>query len=160
MNNKAQVQHVFIYILTIVVVGLIFLMGYKVIGNIIEQGCEAEHIKFTSDILRFVEQYDSYESYHTEQMSVPCEYEQLCFVDSSAIYDSVTITSEHALIKNSVEDGIKKNIFLIGESVEPLGFNEKVSLDNETKDMCFNATAGYFNIAFRGDGESTLIETY
>jgi hypothetical protein len=159
MRRKAQIQHVFIYILTIVVVGLILLMGYKVIGNTIKQGCEVEHIKFTSQILTLIEKYDAYGSYHTEQLAVPCDYEEICFVDAT-ILGSNTFNSNNALINNSVTAGVHKNIFLVGKTTEPLGFNQKIVLINKNEPLCFKVISKQFRIAFRGDGENTQIEEY
>ena len=157
--KKAQIQQVFIYILTIVIVGLILLMGYKIIGNTINQGCEVEHVKFTSQILGYIEKYDNYGSYHTEQIAVPCDYEELCFVDTNALGDP-NFNSNNVIISDSVQSGTQKNIFLVGETTEPIGFVEKIRLGNQNEALCFKVTAGEFLVAFEGTGNSTIIKTY
>ena len=54
---KGQVQHVFIYILTIIVVGLILLLGYKSIGGLMGQGCDVERATFASDLESKIESF-------------------------------------------------------------------------------------------------------
>ena len=153
--KNGQVQHIFIYILTIVIVGLILLMGYKVIGNTINQGCEVEHATFTSQILGLIEKYDTFGSFHVEDIAAPCDFEKICFVDKTSF--GTNIDSGYAIMDNSVKDGIEKNIFLIGETTEPVGYVEKLEVADPYY-VCINSTAGQFKVGFRGTGKTTQIE--
>ncbi|MFH1506304.1 MAG: hypothetical protein ABIE94_04955 [archaeon] len=157
-SKKGQMQHVFIYILTIVIVGLILLMGYRIIGNTIKQGCEVEHIQFTSDILSFADKHDTFGSYHKELIPVPCEFDQICFVDSQFVKDGRNSTSGNIIIDDSVTDKVYKNIFLVGKTTLPVGYVGKIQVS--TGYICVDATADKFKVAFRGTGKATQIETY
>ncbi|MBU0665813.1 MAG: hypothetical protein ABIC91_01350 [Nanoarchaeota archaeon] len=156
--KKAQIQQTFIYILTIILVGIILLIGYKSIGSIMSKGCDVEKTTFKSDIKALVERYNSYGSLNREEMNAPCDYSKVCFVDANEVGVG-TFTTTNKIIKDSVNAGIEQNIFLIKEGspsiTEPIGFSEAIKVDS--KIICINETNNKFKIQFEGTGKYTKI---
>jgi|TARA_Y100000310_G_scaffold276363_1_gene293440 hypothetical protein len=152
---RGQIQQVFIYLLTIIVVGLILLIGYKSIGGIMKKGCEVEKATFKVDIESFISKYNSYGSVHTESLKAPCSYAQICFVDKD-ILDNNNFNSSNPIIESSVRAGIEENIFLVKKEVtDAVGFMEEINVDEEI--VCINNTGGKFKIRFEGLGKETGI---
>lgn len=148
-------QQVFIYIMTIVVIGIILLLGYKAIGGLIAKGCDVEQTTFKSSLENYISKYSSFGSLHKETISVPCDYRQICFVDVAEI-GNTGFSSTNIIIQSSVRAGIEQNIFLEKKDVtEPIGFMTEVEIESGSK--CIENRNGKFYITFEGLGRSTKI---
>ncbi len=169
-NKKAQLQQVFIYIITIIIVGLIFVVGYKAIGGIMEKGCDVEVTNFKSNLKSYITKYNTYGSVQNENMKSPCDYSHICFVDTGRIQDSDPNNKVYApeivgnnqskiIIGGSANAGIEENVFLIKSQVtDPFGFYDEIEVAPPDYVVCFNSTRnGFFNITFEGTGRTTLI---
>ncbi|MBU1201826.1 MAG: hypothetical protein KJ583_02505 [Nanoarchaeota archaeon] len=154
--RKGQIHQVFIYILTIIVVGLILLIGYKSFGGIMKKGCDVEKATFKSTLESYISKYSSYGSFHMEPLKAPCAYQQICFVSSEKIGDS-GFDSSNEIIKSSVKESIKNNIFIVKDVTDAIGFNEKIVVDNTGGIVCINNTNGYFRVNFEGLGRNVSI---
>lgn len=155
---KGQIQQVFIYILTIVIVGMVLLIGYKAIGGIIGKGCDVEKATFQTNLDGYVEKYSDYGSVHKESLNAPCGSKSVCFVDAEQIANQDTEgTEDNSIIKNSVDEGIEENVFLISSDniTEPFGYNKKIQVDAGM--VCVDNTNGKFYIWFEGLGKKTNI---
>jgi hypothetical protein len=149
---KGQIQQVFIYILTIIVVGLILLVGYKAIINIMEKSCDVETTKFASSLEESIGRYTDSGSFHTVDLKAPCETLEVCFVDP----DTTSINSGYAIIDDSVNAGIKQNIFLIKPGlIEPFGYFP--SIDVQSNILCVENTNGFIRMSFEGLGQKTRV---
>ena len=159
MNPKAQITgQIFIYIMVIVVVGLIFLLGYKYIGTILGAKCDTEEAAFFANMQKFADNYDGYNEVATEEVKTPCSYSKVCFVDIQAIKDKATINQAPLPIRLSVEEGVEQNIFLLDDDKQKSGYSEKIKVKNSF--ICINRTGAYFNIRFRGTSEQTFVEPF
>ncbi|MAE13498.1 hypothetical protein CMO92_02955 [Candidatus Woesearchaeota archaeon] len=156
MKRKAQMQHVFIYIMVMVVVGGILLVGYGFVKDLLSKGCEAELFSFKTDLQKMTNTYNSHGSMNIESLNLPCEYTELCFVDRDSI-GSRGFNSPHSYIETSVQSGVDMNIFLVGPSVEPLLFAQKVKLENMESDLCFKAKTGIVKVKFEGKGRTIKV---
>jgi len=161
MNKKAQIQQVFVYIITIVVVGLIFMIGYKAIGGMMSKGCDVEKTTFKTNLESFITKYTSYGEFHLEEMGVPCSFAQICFVDTGLIRNPPTTFTypKNYIIESSVQDSdVEENIFMIKTDItEPLKFSPEVVVDGDI--ICINNTDGRFHLAFEGMGRETKISS-
>jgi len=155
---KGQIQQVFIYILTIIIVGLILLIGYRAIGGLMEKGCKVEMTTFKSNLESFITKYSSYGSFHEETMKAPCSFASICFVDTQDIEDGTDFPTAPEVIRQSVLDNIQENIFLFKTEVtEPAGFMSEIHVDDGM--ICINNSNGNFYIAFHGLGKKTNISS-
>lgn len=154
---KGQVQHVFIYLLTIIVVGLILLLGYKSIGGLMGQGCDVERATFASDLESKIESFSDYGDIHKKSLSTPCSFTTLCFANTSAIDENKHILfPNNPIIEDSVWNGIEDNIFLVNDDVtEPVGFVSQISLSEDV--LCIQSRGGKFYLRFEGLGKKTRI---
>lgn len=162
--RKGQIQQVFIYIMTIIVVGLILLVGYKSIGGLMKKGCDVEMSTFKSTIESYVSKYTSYGDLHTEYIKVPCSFSEICFIDTKAVTDGKDLSSsmdstKYGIIIDSVNNEIQENIFLVKKEVtEPAGYMKEIMVDNGTfKYICMENVNGKFYIKFQGLGRQVNI---
>lgn len=156
---KAQITgQVFVYIMAIIVVGLVFLLGYKYISTLIPLKCDAERTSFVKTIEKYADNYDGYGEISSEKIKAPCEYKQVCFVDTNAIKIKETEGIYNLIIKASVGEGSEQNIFLIGKKTEAVGYSKKIAVKDNI--VCINKTGTSFNIRFKGDSEKTFVEGF
>ncbi|MBT3408896.1 hypothetical protein HN415_09535 [Candidatus Woesearchaeota archaeon] len=94
MNNKAQAQsQMFIYILSIIIIGLLLFFGIKWIGELIKTGDKIDSTKLTVELENAFNtmrpQYGSAESYN---FYIPRGIEKVCFVDSTITKNQLLLT--------------------------------------------------------------------
>jgi len=162
-NNKGQIQQVFIYIITIIIVGAILLIGYKTIGGVLNKGCEAQRASFVSDIQSFISKYNSYGDKHLKVMNAPCDYDTVCFVDSSKISDQSFTFNSNSIIQSSVKDGIEENIFIVkgtgqDQITDPIGFDNNIVIDTGSGAICIKQQNGRFRLLFEGQGKNVKVD--
>ena len=164
--KKAQIiGQVFIYILTVVVIGIIVLLGYRAISGIINQGCRVDEVNFKTDIESFISKYSAYGSVNKESMPVPCSYTQVCFVSNDKIINPNGFSMQNKLIEAGVKSGVQQNVFLIDNKKMPkaIAYSEKINATDQpayTGYICINPTNGKFNILFTGRGSTVVIGTF
>lgn len=152
-KRKAQTTMIFIYMAAIVVMGLTLLVGYSWIKGIGEQAEEVTNIKFKAEIQSFFKTVSSnYGRISTKTFDVGSKYDEVCFV-SLAYYEGVsglnvsffpttqifsesgstTIEAEYPLIADSVESGVKQNLFLVnGIDIEGM-YVGSIRVDNDCR---------------------------
>ncbi len=159
--KKSQITgQIFVYIIIIVVVGLIFLLGYNYSSKLISLKCDAEKTSFEKSLESFADKYDGYGEVANEKLKAPCDYKKVCFVDSEYIKQQSHETGmiDNPIIRLSLEEGAEQNVFIIGKQTEPMGFSSKIRVEGNY--VCINQTRGYFNIRFRGTSEQAFVEGY
>ncbi|MFC2135432.1 hypothetical protein ACFLTH_12535 [Bacteroidota bacterium] len=161
--KKGQIQQVFIYIITIIVVGLILLIGYRSIGGLMKKGCDVEMTSFKSSLESYISKYDSYGDLHKESIKVPCSYREICFINTDAINNGENLDGDiDLIIKDSVSAKIQENVFLVKtDAVEPFGtFFPEIKVDNTARYVCMENMGGRFYIKFHGLGKQVNISSY
>lgn len=206
--RKGTIQQAFIYILAILVIGFIVIIGARSFASIQERTCQAERITFQRELAAALDRNVVWGREERVALSKPCDYEALCLVDARSISYGLTLTAynnmvntgkptayrldtppstlKEGIIKNSVEEKIEKNIFLIKKDVvEPIDYDEKIiittsltgpdycdsticQIQHETNPItqvsediplyafCIPARAGKFSFTLQGQGKSVM----
>jgi len=180
---RAQIQQIFIYIMTIVVIGFILLLGVKYFYKIRETSCDAQKIRFAQDLTNLLDENSVGGRSSKEQIRRPCDFEVICFVDTNSIINKNPLTdfsdqgsfdlssyqqydSAKTIIANSVSEGIENNVFLIKPNrVEPITFHDMLILEDPSDpayvipdfSLCIPARSGYFNFTLIGKGKYVLV---
>lgn len=165
MNNKGQVAgQIFIYIMAVIVIGAIALVGYNAISKVLTKSCDAEKAVFKSNIEELIEKYTSYGSVNKKTIKAPCEYDTICFVDSSVSKigapsaDKTNFDCENKLIKDSVQSRSETNIFVkSNDRTIPVGYSDLISLSNKMRCLCIESKNSNFYMTFNGKGSSAEI---
>lgn len=172
--RKSQISQVFTYIATMLVIGLLVIIGYKAIDMMMGKQCDAQRAIFEKDLLNFIDEYSDYGSVHEEIIKLPCDTKEICFADAThfapycdGFYSDPEIAwfTEDSVITSAVMD-CQANIFLKREFTEtlnnPVKFSNKIVLNDpqnpEQSFKCFKAANNQLKLVFTGLGSKTLIE--
>lgn len=130
MERGQLMSQPFIYIFAIIVIGLIFVFGFRYIGKIMGAGCEVEVMDLVNDVQAEVNQlralsfgsntactfsYSSASDYECV-LVVPSSVKSVCFVDAKRGQEN-QITERFTTIKNFISEfgsaasGLNKNLF-------------------------------------------------
>lgn len=169
-RRDAQVHQVFTFIMFAVIAGVVLLLGYTFIDNLLGKACQTEKIRFMNTLEKDLRSYASHGSFHKPGLQAPCEAERLCFVDATnyddqdgdGIYeDNAGFSNPNRVIADAVRhpESPPKNIFLVYDdgTTEPLGWGEKVALTEPDEELCINRTSGTFIVGFEGRGRTVLL---
>ncbi len=166
LNKKAQLNQVFTIIATLLIAGVIILVGAKAIGGTMKSKCTTDFVSFQKDISQAIKDNNHYGSVTGEKFRAPCKYTTLCLVNTEAISEKKSLDSfpqdlsseARFLIKNSVESGTEQNIFLISsDEVKPAGFAPELRLEGDL--ICITSKAGDFSMTMYGQGRTTKIKS-
>ena len=160
MDKRGQIiGQVFIYIMAVIVIGAIALIGYNAIKGTMNKSCQVEQLTFKSYLEQMIERYSSFGDVKKESLAAPCSYQTVCFVDADSI-DAKTPNScpTNKIISNSVQDGVKTNIFVVsGSSTLPIGYSNLIKTTPAC--LCIKAVNNNFQLVFRGQGSKTEISS-
>ncbi len=158
-NNKAQMNHVFTFIMIILLIGLLAVIGYKGVSKIMDAGCNQQAITFERNLLRYIDDYSDRGTVHEEILTVPCGVTEVCFVDAKYYVEGAGVGSafidDDGVIKSNIESKTN-NIFVKAEFTTPIGFSDKISLPDDIS--CFKVVGGAVKLVFNGQGRTTLIK--
>lgn len=156
--KKSQTSQIFIYILSIILVSLILLYGYKSINHFMTRANEVAYIKFETDLKSIVEiMGPDHGSVKRQEFST--DYKTICFVDSDEI-GGPGIVGIHPVINNFIISGVNNNVFLItpDESVEKSFDVGRIKVDS--KFLCLDSVKGRIRLEFEGMGDRTKISQW
>ncbi|TKJ17387.1 hypothetical protein CEE44_02530 [Candidatus Woesearchaeota archaeon B3_Woes] len=115
-NKKSQMAgQVFMYVLAMVVFSMTLLYGYKAINYFNDRSEEISYLQIESDIKNEVEKIeaDSKGTIKKKVLTVPGNYDHICFVESYPSFPSAAISTQYPLINGHINNGAEdKNMFL------------------------------------------------
>lgn len=169
--TKGQVKHMFTFIIAILVVGAIALIGTRMVGNLMEDSCNAKTITFKTQIEAAISNNNGYGTFVKETFSNPCGQELLCLVDTKTILEPTDSEllfvnassraipdSARFIISQSVEDEVAQNIFLIQEDeIQAVGYAPQLTLNETTDVLCVSPQQGSFQLIMHGKGRHTEV---
>ncbi len=171
-KTKAQINMVFTFIATLLIIGAIVLIATHLLGHTIKDKCTADTLVFSNKLKEAIKTNNDYGGVNQGIFLAPCDYKKMCLVDYRAL-DAIhygTIAggfrihaalsfSGGTLINDSVTSGVQKNIFLINNEGKVLdaGFSPQLELSNPQNVTCVTAKQGKFTLIFSGKGRTTLI---
>ncbi len=160
--KKAQIGQTFIIIFSLLVISLIIFFATRSIGGILNDKCNADLIKFRTQIKNSITEYKEYGVVEKHMLSAPCDYFQLCFIDvDTTTLNGIVNTGSDDLdkfLKIAVTpEGVLNNVFLYdGDIVVDSGNVPNLHLDNVPY-MCIYKKSNRFTFITQGQGKSTLV---
>ncbi|MBU1974819.1 MAG: hypothetical protein KKG59_00270 [Nanoarchaeota archaeon] len=152
--KKGQIKQVFVYGMTIVLIGFVLLIGVSSLVRVDDSKCQAEKITFFRQLNTMLKANVVFGREQQADIVKPCTYQAVCFVDARRV-EAVQGTTDLAeftnlktgapaytladpdkenIIITSVKNNVEMNVFLITEKiVEPVGFNEKIQLKPDSR---------------------------
>jgi len=149
--KTAQATRMLIYVMTIVIVGLVLVFGYRAIAAITNTGEKASLLTFKNDFTNAVAQGSSYGRIGVQDFVVGGGYKQLCL----ASLDAPELAFSHQLVRDAIRSGTADNAFLTTDSIiEPFTVNR---VDVEGGGQCFPVQNGRVRLRFEGKGDRTKV---
>lgn len=151
-GKKGQIQQVFIYITVVLVIGFLVIFGFRMVHNLLDQQCDVQQQQFISAFKDSIDSGTRWGSKTKSNLIAACDFEQLCLVDSSLVGES-TFLHPNEVIRYSVRDGIKFNVFVTdakGTTI-PLLYDERIKSDDDS--ICLDAQSGRFHFWLEGLGK-------
>lgn len=160
--KKAQINHVFMFLIAILIIGAIALIGVRSISGIMKDKCTADFVVFKNQIKQVISGNNDYGSVNYEKINAPCKYEMVCLVDASQIKNYQLNESQdfpgNKIIFSSVKDGVEMNVFLIGkDEVKPVNYVKELKLSDPKNVLCVKRKGGVFNLLLKGKGRLTEV---
>lgn len=162
--KKGQVNKVFLFIMAMMIIGAIALIGVRSINGIMEDKCTADFVIFKDSLAQAISNNNDYGSVNYERLPAPCKFNTLCLVDQSIIASGQGLSNSlefpgSFIIKQSVNDGVEANAFLIGENdeVQEVGYIRQLQLQDPNNVTCIKVKSGGFNLLLKGQGRLTLV---
>ena len=152
---KAQmVGQIFVYILAVILVAFILIYGYNAVQTFKTRAEQVSYIKFKTDMESTIKSISSdYGSIKKAEFLVPSGYREVCFID----LDNPIVPPGHPIIKDSVESGVKENIFLVREAAEESFYVGKIEVAGNS---CIEVKAGKIKVQLEGKGDHAIISEW
>ena len=159
-SKRGQASSVFIYVITLVIVAMVLVFGYKAIAKVIQTSDKATMAKFQNELRKAIDSGSSYGKISTENFETPVEYKSICFVTENAAND---INFERAYPLGAEVASSEDNAFLYNGKtvlpfkVDPFEIDEGSEGAFSNNALCANISNGRFSLRLEGLGDRTLI---
>lgn len=152
---KSQVGQIFIYVITIVLVGFLLFYGYNAITGFKDKADQVSYIQFKNSLQNTAEVLSlDYGSVKVKEFVVPDSIVEVCVVRNFPELPTLANTN-YPIIEDSVNSKVDKNIFLVGKEVEDSFIIPKVYLEEDMK--CFEVIGNKMKLKLEGRGDHTII---
>lgn len=161
MLKQSQIKQVFIYIFLMLIVGALFLVGYKAFDSLMQKNCEAEKISFQKTFFGLVNRFSLYGALNRESLHLPCDFYMLCLADASKL-GNTAYDGGNKYIDDAVQSG-SANIFLLtfeNKTIDAVGTSRKIQIYNPEKTLCIKKLSGVVKIEFAGRSNTTRIRPF
>lgn len=160
--SKGQITgQVFVYIMAIIIVGAILLIGYSVFKGMTEDKCDVELVSFKTSLDSYIPKYKDFGVVQQQSIVAPCGAKEVCFVDSRNITEGagelfIVDTVTNPIIRNSIQDGVEMNVFIVGESTTGIDWYPELHVADPGY-LCVPNTGGNIILTFSGSGRATTL---
>ncbi len=154
MKASQLYSHLFVYILTIVLVSFILVYGYNAIKNLNDKANQIACLKFKNDLENEVKKVSGeYGIVDEKDIQICPGYSKVCFVENVEQPDLPGGTDP--IIKDSVASNAEKNVFLAENSAEESFYIGRISVEPDV--LCIKAIGGRIRLRLEGKGNYALI---
>lgn len=157
IKKKSQIaSQPILYILFIIIFAFVLLLGYQFVKDIGKKEERTTLIFLKTQLASDINSVD-YGDIKIEKYNVPTSIDEICFVDLNKVNPSDIMN--HPMIKDSVESGVKENIFLKGKKYFETIYVEDLVLSNYPYFSCIQSKIGSVKLRIEGKGNIAVIKT-
>ncbi len=156
-SKKTQIQHAFMYIATLIIIGLVVYFGFKSIVNLGNKKQEAEFLSFKnqldSDVYSLRTEYGSF-----RELRYRTNIKLLCVLDQTAGHTEINETLPEVIKDLAKEETTAENVVLVtdDESLDTFNVNG-LGIKGNSKVKCFRNKEGIITIKAYGAGKRVLV---
>ncbi len=169
-TKKGQTSQMFVYLTTIIVVGLIVFIGGKTLNNVMNVGSEIDYIKFRNALTDTIETIATdYNAQRQVDLTVPKGTKEICFVDltKNPTLDSSTYPviinywsdssyASQIASSDSIQKELPRNVFLRDASGTIATFHIP-DLSVESGALCISASHSVFSFLAKSEGRRVSV---
>ncbi len=120
--KKGEPNQMFQMLMTLIVIGMIMLLGFQLIGSIFQRSEQIDYIKFQRSLVSSVEAVAAdYNARQKIELSIPRGTDELCFIDTDSVEDYsgdldpriISYWNDEDYISQSQKE-LVRNVFLVG----------------------------------------------
>ena len=158
-SRKSQLYgQIFVYVLTIILISLILVYGYKSIQDFKNRAEQVACFKFKNDLQNTVESaLSDYGIIKRKDIQLCNNYNMVCFVET---YEIINLPNDiDPIIKDSIKSNTGRNVFLVKNIARESFYAGKISVEPEDV-LCINATNNQITLRFEGFGNHVLLSEW
>lgn len=177
--RRAQVQHIMIFVIGLVVISLILLFGYSTLENLNDDRCEIQKLQFGNNLQQAIERNTAWGTSTVVTLKAPCETEQVCFFDREFIdhpedieeddfppeWDIdgawTTVVNSSLQTNKNNQQGDQTNIFTVTSqgNVEPVErySSARAAIDVDEGSICADVEAEQLSVRLEGTGRAVKV---
>ena len=161
MQKRGQISsEILVYALTVVILGVILVMGYKYFSsskNLMDKGELVQlQSRLAADVATIGKEYGRYKK---SSYSVPQNLDEVCIADlnqKSKILDGKLI-NYYPLIKDSLNSGASKNVFFVGAKEQHSYYIKGIQINHYPYISCFKSKNNKAEIGLESLGGGTTL---
>ena len=174
MNTRSQTSQLFQNLMTLIVIGAILIIGFNLIGNVMNRSSQIEYVKFRSALTNSIDSVASdFNSKQKIVLSVPKEITEVCFIDVGADISSIGPNpTEHGTINAywsddyymtqgdlaNGDEALVRNVFLMGKEVISSFHLKNLAIDDVREHHCIDVKRSKIEFWALGKGRNVEIE--
>ena len=157
---KGQARQIFVYILSIIILAVVFFYGFNAIRLVIDRGEDVVLAELESQVKAEVSKISKeFGRIQTSSFKVPSKYETICFVNSSLT--SLPPDSVDAFIISAVEEQTGDDMFLLSRNITERSYDiGNITLSKNANDvdyLCVRTIDGHLSLLLEGIDDATKI---
>lgn len=156
MKKRGQIDsHILVYALTIAIVGIVIVMGYRFISQSGKVMDKSELLQFKSKLASDIKVIgNDYGAFKKITYTLPKNLQEVCFADISKKSDilSSKLIEFYPIIKDSISSNEGDNVFFIGEWDEQSFSIPNAAINHYPFMNCFHQDKGRIEIGIEGLG--------
>ena len=156
--KKSQLHsQIFIYILTIIIISLVFIYGYNAIVNFKNRAEQVACLKFQNDLKNAVESTSGdFGSVRKKDLQVCGNNRLVCFVES---FDNPSLPAgTDPIIKDSVNSNTGRNVFLIEKIAQQSFYAGVISVEPDV--LCVRSVENKISLRLESKGDHVLLSRW
>lgn len=164
--KKSQVNQVFIYLISTLIVILVLYYGYTAVKRINEKEKELSFVQFKNAMTDTVGSVASdFGTVRIVPFVVPSGISEVCFVDKRLIQaklqdaEDIILRNKYPIIHDSVADGVFNNVFLLPDGAPFFIEDFQMDLADTGGFSCVKVVQGRISVRLEGFGNYALLTT-
>jgi len=157
MRKSQLYSHIFVYILTILLISFILVYGYNAVQDFKQRAERVQCLKFMKDLQNAVESISSdFGSIKRKDLQLCGGYAQVCFIES--VQSPNLPGGIDPIIKDSILSNTGDNVFLVEKIAKDSFYTGKISVKPDV--LCIKAVDGKISLRLEGKGNHVLLSQW
>ena len=159
MKRRGQIQNrIFLFAVSLIILAVIVIWGYKAISGLQEKQNQAALIKFKTQLDADIDAAaNDFGSVRSNKYFLPTNFDEMCLVDTTRVKADNILN--HPVVKDNVESDADANMFLLGKNKLEVFNVGNLGLFNYPHYWCVKTKVGKIELTYEGKGGEALVKT-